>query len=472
MFEKITYPLFNINMNTVIQKIESDEILQKVSAFNNNVYLVGGCIRDFILGKENFDKDIVIDIDNVKEYAQKLAEKLEATFVVLDDENKIYRLVLKDKVNTIDVAGVIGNNIEEDLRRRDFTINSVGVNLKTMQILDINNGLEDIKNKSIRWISEKNLHDDPLRILRAFRFQASLGFEIEPDLLEYIKTHYKDLDKIAIERINAELIKLFEGKYADKTLLDMGELIEYFFPIMAEVKKIPTNSHHHLPLFLHSIETVKQVQKIYDNADEKLQTQLKARLGLLKISAFLHDIGKPETWTIEGDRHRFIKHDDIGAKLVVPILKALNFSKKQIAYISMMIKFHIYPAQVVTPPNNTTRSYTKLVRNMEDNTPDILVLSMSDRLSALGPSITKEIVDNNISGLQGLLNFYYETKETIAPLPKLVDGNELMELFSLKPSPILGKILTEIKEAQLNGDVNTKSDAIRYARIILEGEKL
>ena len=98
----------------------------------------------------------------------------------------------------------------------------------------------------------------------------------------------------------------------------MGEMLTYFFPIMKDVKTIPPNSHHHLPLFLHSIETVKQVQTLYENS--KIKNDLKPRLSLLKLSAFLHDIGKPQTWTIEEDtgRHRFIKHDDVGSKLVVP----------------------------------------------------------------------------------------------------------------------------------------------------------
>lgn len=459
----------------MINKIKNDNLINDIIKHSDDVqiYLVGGCVRDFILNKGNYDKDIIAECENVKEYAYNLAQKLDATFIVLDEENKIYRLVLKDKINCIDIAGVIGKNIEEDLKRRDFTINSVAVNLRNYEILDINNGLKDIENKIIKGISDKNFKDDPLRLLRAYRFQSSLGFKIDEHLKQILDNNYNDLDKIAIERINTELLKLFEGKYADEPLLNMGEMLTYLFPIMKEVQTIPPNSHHHLPLFLHSIETMKQVQNLYDESNDDVKDMLKPRFGLLKLSAFLHDIGKPQTWTIEEDtgRHRFIKHDDIGSKLVVPVLKNLNFSKKQINYVSLMIKNHIYPSQVIVSQGDIKKSYMRFVRKMEDYVPDIIYLAMADRLSAQGPAITKEITEANINGLTTLLNFYLDVKDTLKPLPVLIDGNEIMEKFNIKPSPILGKIINQLKEAQISGDVNTKSEAEHYICSILSDLK-
>ena len=181
----------------MIEKIKKDELLQKIIALSNgiNVYLVGGCIRDFILGKENFDKDIIADCENVSLYAQNLANAIDATFITLDEENKIYRLVLKDKINYIDVAAIIGKNIYEDLKRRDFTINSIAANLHNLEILDINNGISDLQNRIIRSISDKNLNDDPLRLLRAYRFQANLGFVIDPPLRRILERDYKKIGR-------------------------------------------------------------------------------------------------------------------------------------------------------------------------------------------------------------------------------------------------------------------------------------
>ena len=120
------------------------------------------------------------------------------------------------------------------------------MNLKNYEILDINNGIEDLKNKTIKGICDKNFEDDPLRLLRAYRFQSALGFKIDEHLKKIIDKNYKNLNKIATERINQELVKLFEGKYTDETLKNMGEMIDYIFPVMKEVKKVPPNSHHHL----------------------------------------------------------------------------------------------------------------------------------------------------------------------------------------------------------------------------------
>jgi len=172
-------------------KIESDEFLNKISVQfpDVEIYCVGGIVRDFYLGKENFDKDLIVQNIDACEFAKILGEKLDATFIPLDEENKIYRLVLDDKKTCIDITNPVENSIEKDLKRRDFTINSIAVNLKTLEIVDINNGIKDLKNKKIRMIEEKNFSDDPLRLLRAYRFQAVTGFDLDSKTAHSIKKH-------------------------------------------------------------------------------------------------------------------------------------------------------------------------------------------------------------------------------------------------------------------------------------------
>ena len=457
-----------MNIVDLSKKILEDEIVKNIINFSGDteIWLVGGTIRDFMLGKENFDKDIVVNCDDVKSFSLKLAEKFDATFVPLDEVNKIYRLVLKDKKNSIDIAKIIGDSFIDDIKRRDFTINSIAFDLKNKKIIDVNNGLDDLSHKVIKEISLKNLEDDPLRLLRALRFKACLGFELSKNLTTFIDENYKMLEDVSIERINAELVKLFKGKYTAETLKDAGNIIDFLFPVMTDVKKVPENSHHHLPLFYHSIETVAQVQKLYEKAREEVREHLQendfTRLSMLKLSAFLHDIGKPQTWTIEGDRHRFIKHDDVGSKLCIPLLKKLNFSKKQIQYISLMIKNHIYPSQVVSSPEVNEKVYMRFVRKAGDNAIDMILLAAADRLSARGYAITDEIVNSNINGLNHLLEFYLNARKTLKPLPVLLDGNEIMKRFNLTPSPLLGKLISELKEAQINGEVETVDEAINY----------
>lgn len=466
-------------MNKVIEKIKNDEILNSIiqNSQNAEIYLVGGTVRDFYLGNENFDKDIIVDKVNPEKFALMLAEKLDATYIPLDEENKIYRLVLKDKINYIDVAAMMGDSIEDDLMRRDFTINSIAVNLKSLDIIDVNKGIVDLKHKKIKHISEQNFVDDPLRLLRAFRFNSMLAFELDNELIDIIKKHVLELHSCSVERINYELLKLFSGEDADVALLQMDEtgLLKEILPIIEELKKIPSNSHHHLDLFFHSIETVKQVQLLYSTSCHEVRAHLDrvdfggcSRLAQLKLAAFLHDIGKPKTWTIEEGtgRHRFIKHDDIGSKMCVSLLKKDKFSKKQINYVVKMVKYHIYPSHVICSPELNDKIYMRFVRKMEDDAIDIIILATADRLSARGPAITEEIVQKNIAGLNKLLEYYLNIKDTLEPLPKLLSGDEIMKILKIAPSKELGNIIKALTEAQLSGDVFTIDDATAFIKKI------
>ena len=180
----------------------------------------------------------------------------------------------------------------------------------------------------------------------------------------------------------------------------------------------------------------------------------------------MHDVGKPATWQIEPEtgRHRFIMHDVEGAKIIVPTLKNLKFSKKQITYIQKIIKNHIYPASLVTSNDASEKAYLRFFRKMEDEVIDIIAVAYADRLSALGPDITKEMIDQNISGLQHLLDSYLVKKNVLAPLPKLLDGQEIMELLKIPASRKLGQIIEQLKDAQVSSDVVTKEDAIEFVK--------
>lgn len=488
--------------------IKDDFILKEI----NEGYLVGGAVRDIILGKTTCDRDIAIK--NAESFAKKIAEKFDATFIILDEENKIYRVVLPDKINFLDISEIQGESIEEDLTRRDFTINAIAYDLKNNKYIDVTGGLDDIKNHTLRHIKEENFKDDPLRILRAFRFAAVTGFDMTEDLKNALKKYMNSALNPAAERINYELMKLFGGFKASEVLLLMDKygLLEQIFPCVTEMKKVPPNSHHHLGLFYHSIETVKQIEIIYENAQSELKKHLEEtdfggfpRINHLKIAGFLHDIGKFSTWTIEGGkcrgggkyrgkcevgkddkdiddecsgecqtcpqdsrtcgiRHRFIKHDDVGSKIVVPLLKKWKFSKKQIEYISCMIKNHIYPSNVIIAPDLSEKVITRYIRKMDNNVIDNIVLAKADRLSARGIDVTTEMVNNNLDGLNKLLEYYLEKRETLKPLPKLIDGGEIMNILKITPSPILGEIIKALQEEQLNGEITTKEEAVIFVK--------
>ncbi len=449
--------------------IKDDFILSEI----NEGYLVGGSVRDFLTGKSFTDRDIAIK--GAKAFAEKLAKQFDGTLVVLDNENHIYRVVIPDKINYLDISEIVGDSIEEDLTRRDFTINSIAYDFKNNKYIDTTGGIDDLKNGILRHYKDSNFEDDPLRILRAFRFLSVTGFKPANVLTKAIKKYKPLLLKPSVERISYELMKFFGGKYCADTLLLMDEygILEGLCPFVKEMKQVPPNSHHHLDLFHHVVETVKNIEILYNEGNEDIKQHLDRidfggfpRINHLKFAGFLHDIGKYSTWTVEEDtgRHRFIKHDDVGSKMCVKYLKDLKFSKKQIEYISCMIKTHIYPSNVIAAPDLSEKVMMRYLRKMEDNVIDNIILAKADRLSARGEDITEDILKTNIDGLNKLLNFYIEKKDTMQPLPKLLDGNEIMKMLDIKPSKKLGEILSALHEEQLNGNINTKKEAENFVK--------
>ena len=466
-----------MNIQTLTDKINNDAILNNlVSFFPNQIYLVGGSVRDAFLGKDFVDRDLIVADCDARDFSLQVAQFFNGTFIPLDEENKIYRVVLEDKVNYLDITNPIGGNLVDDILRRDLTINAVVVDVRSGEVPDFcAEFVQDIENKIIRGVKEENFVDDPLRLLRVFRFYSLLGFDIDNSLLDIVKKYANLIVQPAKERVQYELMKLFSGNFAHQSLLKMDEcgLLELLFPFVKELKQVPPNLHHHLDLFNHSIETVKQVGLMYENSSDAVKQHMDkvdfggfSRLAHLRLAAFMHDIGKFSTWTIEEDtnRHRFIKHEDVGAKMSVPILKSMCFSNKQIDYVSYIIKKHMDPTAVVSAPDMNEKVMMRYVRKSEDNAIDNILIAKADRLSALGPEITEEIVNENISSLNKLLEFYLDAKETLQPLPKLLDGNEVMQILNIKPSPHLGEVIEALQEAQISGDILTKDDAIKFVK--------
>ena len=433
----------------------NDNILNSLSDIfqKYECYLVGGYLRNYFINSYiSQDRDIAV-IKKAKELALEIADKTEGTFIELDNENEIYRVVLKDKINYFDVSKILNDNVFEDAKRRDFTINAIFYDLNKKEFYDPFSGRDDIKRKIIRTPDLNNMTDDPLRMLRFYRFISKTGFEADEKLRKFCIDNFDLIKNCATERINAEIIHIFEGEYVVKSLLSMFEdnVLEKVFPFISEIKKIPPNSHHHLDLVHHSIETVKNIR---------------INKPLLKIAAFYHDIGKPSVWTIEeSGRHRFIGHDNLGGEIVKEELKKLNFSTKAVNYISKMVKNHIYPAALVNS-EDSKKAFARFVRKIGDDVPDLIELSRADRLSALGPDITKDMVEKALNHLENLLEYYNKVKSEVKAPKSLLDGIEIMETLNIKPSKKVGEIIEALIEEQLMGNIKTKKEAVDFIKNI------
>jgi len=432
--------------------IINDEILNSIEHITKkyDCYLVGGYIRNLIIENKNSNDRDIVCLNNTYSLTKEIADFFNGTLIELDNDNKIYRIVLKDKTNYLDVSEALNNNIMQDASRRDFTINSIFYNLNKKEIFDPFNGIQDIKNKIIKTSNLNNLKDDPLRFLRLYRFYSKTNFKIEKNLEEFAIENFNLINTVAKERINQEIMLIFESERTAETLLKMynDNTLNYIFPFVDKIKKIPKNSHHHLDLIHHSIETVKNIS---------------TNKALLKLAAFYHDIGKPQTWSIdENGRHRFIGHDIIGSEIVKSELENLKFSNKQIAYISKIIRHHIYPSALINCNQKDKKAFARFTRKIGNDSLDLIELAKADRLSAKGIAITEDIIQNSLNHLENLKNYYLEIENKIKNPKPLLNGNEIMELLNIKPSKLIKEITENLIELALLNEITTKEEAKTY----------
>lgn len=481
----------NLNLPKILGNNLSNqvkEVFETLSGCDFDVYLVGGFIRDLIIGKESFDLDFIVTGSSSLALAEKLSQKFRGNYFLLDKESETYRLVLKDasgRIYTIDISPPQNGDLHLDLSRRDFTINALALSLKdTGKLIDNFSGLNDLEMKKVRAVKLENLIQDPIRFLRAFRFAVLLSGEIDENTLDFIKTNLNYFDnKIAVERITNEIWKILDidssYKYI-KQISDIG-LLEKIFPELTPMRKVTPNAFHHLWLYDHSIELIKTFEenlyKIPDWAKDELLKPFTtfgspAKKAITKFACLFHDIGKPDTWEIKNvegeEKHTFYGHDKLGADLVGKISERLKLSNAINESLSIMVRYHLRPFQLThgTEPV-TDRALYRFFRKVGEDTPLLLMLSLADHLATLGPKVTKSDLETGEELILMLFNEYKKYKEgefEKKKKPKLLDGNEIMKLTGLSPSPKLGEIIKELDEAIAVGEVKTKEEAINWVR--------
>lgn len=456
-------------MKDLKEKIIEDPVNKKIFAMAEkssiNLYIVGGYLRDLLIGMEKADRDYVIEGQGAREFAKRMADLLKGSFVDLDVRRDMARVVFEGRI--LDFSGTIGKRIEEDLERRDFTINSIAWSPER-GIIDPFNGIKDIEERIIKAIKKDNFIEDPLRLLRAYRIGAELGMNIEPRTLEMISNLSHLLPKVPGERISSELFKILELSNSFDHLLKTSQtgILEAIFPELIPTKDIPPMGVHHLSVFDHSLETVKQIEviiiKFPDWVTEHLKEELSSginRLSVLKLGGLLHDIGKPLTWKINSDgRHRFIGHGRAGAEIIDSISERLRLSNNITETLKVLVRYHLRPLHLIES-GPTKRALYRFFRSLDKYCIDITVLSMADSFSIGGSE--DEILKKESRLFEILKEFKSFKKEEIEK-PRILTGKEIMEILKIEPGPKVGQILNKLREAQILGEVRSKEEAIEY----------
>jgi len=467
-------------------------VVEEASNCNINIFVVGGYLRDLVLNRFRpeyrlFSKDLdyVILGDSAFEFARLIARLVKGHFVGLDKNNDIGRVVMPDGY-ILDFAGCLGETIESDVLRRDFSINALYLDPRQPEnIIDLLGGIDDIKNGVIRASVSSAFTSDPLRLLRAFRFAANLKFNIENETLNWIKNNADKIQSVAGERISSELFLTFKSYPTGSLLKKLGEtgLLEAIFPELIATRSVTNNAYHHLNLFDHSIEAVVQAEQDYlAKSDIWFKTNLPSSLNsasdishfaVCKVAALLHDIGKPATWAItEEGKHTFVGHERIGAQMVPIIAKRLRWSNTMEHLVSMLIELHLRPGQLFHTTEATAKGINRLYRRAGENFPALILLALGDLGATKGPQMTDEKSSNLREKFYGLLSGFEEYCLTTQSMKKILDGHDIMQLLNLPPGKELGEILSALKEAQELKQVLTRSAAEDYVRSIYQSKKL
>lgn len=454
------------------------------------LYIVGGYLRDIFLNreKENPDIDFCLKARAIN-FGGKLAKKLKAGFVVLDKEHGACRLVkrIKDKTYTLDFTDFRGRDLKEDLLHRDFTINAMAAELEKVfeekklerLLIDPYCGRADVKSKIIRMVNKQAFAEDPLRILRAFSFSCLLGFKIDKETLKSIKTEKNKLSEVSHERIRDELFKIFDCPNSFEYIreLDKLKILKLIFPEFEIMRNVKQGPYHHLDVWQHTLETLRQLEEaikelrknknIQEYLDEVISGERRRR-SLIKLGALLHDIGKPRAKRREEGKTKFHGHERIGLGYSETIVKRLRLSNDELVALEKMVLWHLRPGYLADNEEITPRAQFRYFRDTAEESVSILLISIADQRATKGPLTSVESRIHHEKVVLNLIKAYFKKKQE-EKLPRLITGNDLIKQFKLEPSPLIGKILSEIEELQAIARIKTKKQALEAAKKIIDG---
>ena len=478
------------------------ESIQKVNLhLDGEVYLVGGFVRNSLIGRSSSDIDIVTTSSS-RECAETFRRELGGTLFPLDIPRGIFRLLLNDSnelgISHLDLSEGKGG-VLEDLEKRDFTINAMAIPINQFgntpsdwNVIDPTTGLADLKQKAIRMTHSNVFKEDPIRILRATRLASQLEFEIEKETFQTIQQDRFLLGPCSPERIRDEFLEILSQPNLKHSLEELSRnlVLEILIPELSDAKGVIQPIEHYWDVYDHSIQTAVMAEAILKRdyrendeignsipwrswLDEYFSEEVcdgHSRSTILKLAGLLHDVAKPETKTIQPNgRVRFLGHSPIGAAKAEIILSRMRLSNRGITMIKTMVEHHLRPSQTSQKDQMPTRKAVyRYFRDVGEVALDTIYLSLADFLAARGPTLDKEAWLFNSKRI----NYTIEEGTRIQQIenePKLLDGHEISHLFDIKPSPELGELINQVRKAQAIGIIDTKQNAVAFIKDLLKG---
>lgn len=458
---------------------------QLASLTSQPIYLVGGSVRDLLIGVPNIkDVDLVMPSGS-EDVARAFADLIGGSFFVLDEERKVTRVVKREPESTLqfDFTNFEGPDLPADLARRDFTINAMAVDVRGFLetrsldgIIDLFGGREDVRRKVVRVADPKVLDDDPLRLLRAVRFAATLGFSIEQATTRHIRDRADLVAKPSAERIRDELFQILSapGSGGHLLLMESLGLLRKLLPELGPLKDFAPGKHHLYDIFTHSIKTAEYVDIVLDtfpslspehagtvlaHLDQELE-QFVTRRAALRFACLLHDNAKSETYSRdeEGGIH-FFGHDTVGADKALFICQRFRLSNDTSSVVARLIRHHMRPLNLSAPGGPSKRALYRYCRDLRDAVPESIALSLADAKATSEVMPAEGFTDTQ--KISGQLFDYYYGKFLRTEAKPFVTGKDLIAR-GMKPGPKFREILDDIKERQAEGTLKDRQEALEY----------
>lgn len=481
-------------------------------------YYVGGCVRNSLLRRSSGDIDIALPLADMKSAVSHLAKWLHAAAFEMDPQLCVWRLVTHESKIQIDLTAFQGKDLTADLRRRDFTFNSLAYpvsakpqitvvprendtacvylkRLRRTHIVDVMGGLTDLKNKIIRVNGRYQFKDDPLRMLRAFRCAAELKFTIEPGTLEQIQLYRGLISKPAGERVREELDRLLavpNVTYDFLQQMDGCGLLTALFPKLEEQRGCAEIYYGPGGVFKHTLRVCKRMDYLLEHLDkafpqyaDKIRPFVQNK-PLYKMTALLHDIAKPATAKEKKGRLRFFYHEQVGAKMALRILEHLRYSRADIRLMCALIGEHLRPSNLASN-ELTERGIYHFYRDLGAAAIPLLLLCWTDYTSYVSDEELKRILPKSsqrmmtlaqaqrmgnlgktlrhLQLLHFMLGQYFDKPAAVKPV-QVITGLDVMQRLHLKPGPAVGAVLEAVAEAQVEGKIKTRQDALAFLQTV------
>ncbi len=452
--------------------------LARVTPRDAEPVLVGGAVRDALLGRRAaVDLDVAV-AHGALATARRLADALGSAFVPLDAERGAARVVAPG--HRIDLADFRAPTLEADLAGRDFTVDAMAVPLGPLlrrgraAIVDPRGGLADLAARRLRLAGPGVLDDDPVRALRGVRLSVSLGLTLTPATRAAIRRAAPAVAGVSAERVRDEVLAILSAQDAARALRSAERLglLRVIFPETEAMRRTPQPAPHRFDVLEHSLRAVAACDRLLPRLaalapfGAELASHVAEPLGggierrhILKLAALLHDVSKPETRRRVGGRVRFFEHDILGAARARAIGERLRLPQRATGVLERLVRHHLRPMHLAAADAVTPRARYRFFRDVGADTRDLLLLVLADASAVRGESPFRlwpraRLLRELLAG--------WEEQSASPPREPLVRGDDVMARFGLAPGPEVGQLLARAREAQELGLVSSRDEALAY----------